>query len=36
MAAAMPSARAARVEGGHMMNPAHRAVLALLDELLAS
>ena len=35
MAAAMPSARIEWVEGGHLINPAHPAVLALVDEVLA-
>jgi esterase len=35
MAAAMPSARVERVEGGHLVDPAHPAVLAFVDEVLA-
>ena len=35
VAAAMPSARLARVSGGHLIDPAHPAVLAFLDEVLA-
>jgi pimeloyl-ACP methyl ester carboxylesterase len=35
MAQAMPSARAEWVEGGHLINPAHPAVLSFVDELLA-
>jgi pimeloyl-ACP methyl ester carboxylesterase len=35
MAAAMPSARVERVGGGHMIDPAHPAVLAFVDEILA-
>jgi pimeloyl-ACP methyl ester carboxylesterase len=36
MAAAMPSARVEWVEGGHLINPADRAVLAFVDEVLAT
>ena len=35
MAAALPSARVEWVEGGHLINPAHPAVLAFIDEVLA-
>jgi esterase len=35
MAAAMPSARVAWVEGGHLVDPAHPVVLAFVDEVLA-
>jgi pimeloyl-ACP methyl ester carboxylesterase len=35
MATAMPSARVEWVEGGHLINPAHPAVLGFVDELLA-
>jgi hypothetical protein len=35
MAKAMPSARVEWVEGGHLINPAHPAVLSFVDELLA-
>ena len=35
LAAAMPSARVERVEGGHLINPAHPAVLGFVDEVLA-
>ena len=35
MAAAMPSARVEWVEGGHLIDPAHPAVLAFVDEVLA-
>lgn len=35
MAAAMPSARVAWVEGGHLVDPAHPEVLAFVDEVLA-
>lgn len=35
MASAMPSARVEWVEGGHLINPAHPAVLAFVDEVLA-
>ncbi|MGH3006572.1 MAG: alpha/beta fold hydrolase [Gaiellaceae bacterium] len=35
MAAAMPSAKVEWVEGGHLINPAHPAVLAFVDEVLA-
>jgi pimeloyl-ACP methyl ester carboxylesterase len=35
MAQAMPSARAEWVEGGHLINPAHPAVLSFVDEVLA-
>lgn len=34
MAAAMPSARVAWVEGGHLIDPAHPAVLSFVDEVL--
>jgi hypothetical protein len=34
MDAAMPSARVAWVEGGHLIDPAHPAVLAFVDEVL--
>jgi pimeloyl-ACP methyl ester carboxylesterase len=34
VAAAIPSSRVAWVEGGHVINPAHPAVLAFLDEVL--
>ena len=34
VAAAMPSARVEWVEGGHVINPAHPAVLAFVDEVL--
>jgi esterase len=34
MAGAMPSARVEWVDGGHMINPAHPAVLAFIDEVL--
>jgi pimeloyl-ACP methyl ester carboxylesterase len=34
-AAAMPSARVEWVEGGHLVSPAHPAVLAFIDEVLA-
>ena len=34
MAAAMPSARVEWVEGGHLVDPAHPAVLAFIDEVL--
>ncbi len=34
-AAAMPSARVEWIEGGHLINPAHPAVLAFVDEVLA-
>jgi hypothetical protein len=33
-AAAIPSARVEWVEGGHLINPAHPAVLAFVDEVL--
>jgi len=33
-AAAMPSARVEWIEGGHLINPAHPAVLAFIDEVL--
>lgn len=36
MAAAMPSARVEWVEGGHLIDPAHPAVLGFVDEVLAS
>ena len=36
IAAAMPSARLERVDGGHAIDPAHPVVLAFLDEVLAS
>lgn len=35
MSAAMPSARVARVGGGHIIDPAHPVVLAFVDEVLA-
>lgn len=35
MASAMPSAEVEWVEGGHLINPAHPAVLAFVDEVLA-
>jgi pimeloyl-ACP methyl ester carboxylesterase len=35
MAAAMPSARVAWVEGGHLIDPAHPVVLGFVDEILA-
>jgi esterase len=35
MAAAMPSARVEWVEGGHLIDPAHPAVLGFVDEVLA-
>jgi pimeloyl-ACP methyl ester carboxylesterase len=35
LAGAIPSARTARVDGGHMIDPAHPAVLAFIDEVLA-
>jgi pimeloyl-ACP methyl ester carboxylesterase len=35
MSAAMPSARVAWAQGGHLIDPAHPAVLAFLDEVLA-
>jgi esterase len=35
MANAMPSARVEWVEGGHLINPAHPAVLSFVDDLLA-
>jgi pimeloyl-ACP methyl ester carboxylesterase len=35
MANAMPSARVEWVEGGHLINPAHPAVLSFVDETLA-
>ena len=35
MAEAMPSARVEWVEGGHLINPAHPAVLGFVDEVLA-
>ena len=35
MAAAMPSARVAWVEGGHLIDPAHPLVLAFVDDVLA-
>ncbi len=34
MAGAMPSARVEWVDGGHIINPAHPAVLAFIDEVL--
>jgi hypothetical protein len=34
MAQAMPSARVEWVEGGHLINPAHPAVLSFADEVL--
>ena len=36
VAAAMPRARVEWVAGGHLINPAHPAVLAFVDEVLAS
>jgi len=36
MVAAMPSARVEWVEGGHLVDPAHPAVLALVDKVLAT
>ena len=36
IAAAMPSARLERVEGGHAIDPAHPVVLAFVDEVLAA
>lgn len=35
MAAAMPTARVEWVDGGHLIDPAHPAVLAFVDEVLA-
>jgi pimeloyl-ACP methyl ester carboxylesterase len=35
LAAAMPSARIAWVEGGHVIDPAHPVVLSFVDEVLA-
>jgi pimeloyl-ACP methyl ester carboxylesterase len=35
LAAAIPTARVARVAGGHMIDPAHPAVLAFIDEVTA-
>jgi pimeloyl-ACP methyl ester carboxylesterase len=35
MAATMPAARVEWVDGGHIINPAHPAVLAFIDEVLA-
>jgi len=35
VAAAMPSAKVEWVEGGHLINPAHPAVLGFVDEVLA-
>jgi pimeloyl-ACP methyl ester carboxylesterase len=35
MAAAMPAARVEWVEGGHLINPAHPAVLRFVDEVTA-
>lgn len=35
LAAAMPSARIERVAGGHLIDPAHPAVLSFVDEVLA-
>jgi esterase len=35
LAEALPSARVERVEGGHLIDPAHPAVLAFIDEVLA-
>jgi pimeloyl-ACP methyl ester carboxylesterase len=35
VAAAIPSAKVEWIEGGHLINPAHPAVLAFLDEVLA-
>jgi pimeloyl-ACP methyl ester carboxylesterase len=34
VAAAIPEARITWVEGGHLIDPAHPAVLALVDEML--
>jgi hypothetical protein len=34
MAGAMPSARVEWVEGGHLINPAHPAVLRFVDDVL--
>ena len=34
VAAAIPGARVEWVEGGHLIDPAHPAVLAFVDELL--
>jgi hypothetical protein len=34
MAEAMPSARVEWVEGGHLINPAHPAVLDFVDDVL--
>ena len=36
VAAAIPGARIALVGGGHLIDPAHPAVLAFVDEVLAS
>lgn len=36
MAAAMPEAKVEWVEGGHLIDPAHPAVLAFVDEVLAA
>jgi esterase len=36
VAAAMPSARREWVDGGHLINPAHPAVLAFIDEVLGT
>ena len=35
VAGAIPSARVEWVDGGHLINPAHPAVLAFVDEVLA-
>ena len=35
VAAAMPTAKVEWVEGGHLINPAHPAVLGFVDEVLA-
>jgi pimeloyl-ACP methyl ester carboxylesterase len=35
MAAAMPSAKVAWVEGGHLIDPSHPAVLRFVDDVLA-
>jgi esterase len=36
MAAAMPSAKVEWIEGGHLINPAHPAVLGFVDDMLAA
>jgi hypothetical protein len=36
MADAMPSAKLEWVEGGHLINPAHPAVLRFVDDVLAA